>query len=510
MNADDFLAAVFDMKEPRKKVNLIAKVRMFGLLKPADNRPSHTRNRLGMINLAQRATPLTFEDAVHLLRRTTFHPTWAAASALVGKTPAEAVQALLNVVESPPEPPSWANTQPEFTDFAAAARLWPELQQWWIERAITLPSLRERLVLLWHNTFSTDYMTVYAGQWMVKQSQLIRAQAFDFKTLASTMVSNPAILQYLNGNQSIKGNPNENFAREWFELFTLGVGNYSEADVVEAARAFTGWRISGNDGVYNRGFADLGQKTILGQTGAWEWGDVVRITFEQDACARWVARKLFMAFVEFYPNAEAIQQIGDIVKQNAFDMKAVLRILLTSEHFYDASIRGALIKSPAELIIGLSSTLQATHVNRTYVIASMMRLTQEPFYPPTVEGWKGHHAWITSSTFPQRQRYAESFVDGRQTGSSSKLMDKTGKIFAPDVVAFIRQLPNNNDAKKVVENVAKLMLPVPTTQAQRDVLLEIMLAGAQVYEWDIDLPSAVQRVKFLLQAIVRMPEYQLM
>jgi uncharacterized protein (DUF1800 family) len=463
-----------------------------------------------MIDLAPRTSPLSLDDAMHLIRRTTLHPTWAAATAIVGKSPGEAVNALIEAVEPPPPPPSWAGTPPEFTDFAAAARLWPELQQWWMNRAITLPSLRERLVMLWQNTFSTDYITVYAGQWMVKQSQTIRAQAFDFKALATSMVSDPAMLRYLSGDQSIKGNPNENFAREWFELFTLGVGNYTERDVVEASRAFTGWRISGNDGVYNRGLADLGEKTILGQTGPWEWGDVVRITFEQDACARWVARKLLMTFVEFSPSAEDIQAVAVLVKQHSYDLKPVLRTLLVSNHFFDPALRGALIKSPADLVVGLASVLNATNVDRTYAISSMTKLTQEPYYPPTVEGWKGHHAWITSSTFPQRQRYAESFIDGRQTGSSSKLMDTAGAPFAPDVVALIRSLPDNNDAVKVVENVSKLLLPIPTTKEQRDVLLEIMLAGAQVYEWDIDAQSAVQRVKFLLQAIVRMPEFQLM
>ncbi len=463
-----------------------------------------------MIDLATRTTPLTLEDAVHLLRRTTFHPSWTLASSLVGKTPSEAVTSIIENIEPPPTPPQWANTPPEFNDFAAAARLWPELQQWWMERAITLPSLRERLVMLWQNTFSTDYITVYAGQWMLKQSETIRSQAFDFKSLATSMVSDPAMLRYLSGDQSIKGNPNENFAREWFELFTLGVGNYTERDVVEAARAFTGWRISGNQGVYNRGLADLGEKTILGQTGPWEWGDVVRITFEQDACARWVARKLLMTFVEFAPSVDDIQAVALLVQQNNYELKPVLRSLLTSQHFFEPARRGALIKSPAELVIGLASVLQTTNVDRSYAIASMTKLTQEPYYPPTVEGWKGHHAWITSSTFPQRQRYAESFIDGRQTGSSSKLLDVSGSPLTPDVVALIKSMPNNDDATKVVENVAKLLLPVPTTQEQRDVLLEIMLAGAQVYEWDIDAPSAAQRVKFLLQAIVRMPEFQLM
>ena len=464
------------------------------------------------MNLAPRTTPLTFEDAVHLLRRTTFHPTWAAAMALVGKTPAEAANVMLNASEPAPPPPSWANTPPEFTDFATAARLWPELQAWWANHAFTLPSLRERLVWMWHNRFTSDYITVYAGQWMVKQSQLIREKAYDIKGLSSAMIGQPAMLRYLNGELSIKGRPNENFAREWFELFTLGVGNYSEADIEDTARAFTGWKISGNEGVYNRQFSDLGEKTILGSTGPWEWQDVVRITFERDAAYRWVALMLEENFIQ--PTAtitvDDIKPLTDLVREHEYDLKKILQVLLVSEHFYDESTRGSLIKSPTQFIIGLASVLNTTNIDRSYAIMSMAKLTQEPFYPPTVQGWKGHHAWITSSTFPQRQRYAEGYIDGRQTGSSSKLMDTAGKVLVPNVVAFIRQLPNSNDAKKVVENVAKLLLPVPTTQEQRDVLLSIMLAGAQIYEWDIEAPSAVQRIKFLLQAIVRMPEFQLM
>jgi len=161
------------------------------------------------------------------------------------------------------------------------------------------------------------------------------------------------------------------------------------------------------------------------------------------------------------------------------------------------------------MVVGLASVLGARGVQPAYAVATMTKLTQEPFYPPTVEGWKGHHAWITSSTFPQRQRFAEAFIDGRQAGSSAKLLDADGKSLTPDVVAMAKQLPDADDAVKLVANMASLMLAVPVTKKQLDVLLDIMLAGAQVYEWNINSPSATQRIKFLLQAIVRMPEYQL-
>lgn len=462
------------------------------------------------MDLAQRSTPLTFAEAAHLLRRTIYHPSWSAISSLVGKTPLAAVDAMLNAQETPPTPPAWANNPPEFQDFAEAARLWPELQLWWMNRVLTLPSLRERMVMIWHNVFTSDYITVYAAQLNVKQSETIRTNAFNFRVLAEAMIGDAATLRYLNGDQSIKGNPNENFAREWFELFTLGVGNYTEADVVQASRAFTGWRIIGLRGVYNRQLADLGQKTVLDQTGPWEWADIVRITFEHPASARWVARKLCKAFLEHFPSEEDVDALAALLRTHNFNLAPVLRTLLTSEHFFRTDIRGALIKSPAELVTGLAAILGGTTMDRTYAVSSMTKLTQEPFYPPTVEGWKGHHAWISSSTFPQRQRYAESFVDGRQTGSSAKINDAAGTALNIDLVALVRQMPDADDAEKLVNNVSALLLPIEISKEQHAVLLEIMLAGAQVYEWDIDSLSTPQRLKFLFQALVRMPEFQLM
>ena len=463
-----------------------------------------------MIDLSPHTTPLTFEDAAHLLRRTTLGATWDGITQRVGQSATAVVASLLNVPESAPAEPAWANQPPEVTDFAMAAKLWPELQQWWANIAITRGSLRERMVMLWHNTFTTDYITAYYAQWMVGQSRMLRANAYDFRALATGIIADPAMLRYLNGDQSIKGNPNENFAREWFELFTLGVGNYTEQDIVEASRAFTGWRITGLKGTYTRGLADLGEKTILGQTGSWEWQDVLRITLDHPACARWVAAKLLRTFVTYYPTDEDIVAVAALVRTNNYDLSKVLAVLLSSKGFFDPAIRSSLIKSPAELVIGLAAMCDAMSIDRSYVVASMTRLSQEPFYPPTVQGWQGHHAWITTSTFPLRQRYAESFIDGKQSGVATTLTDTAGKKLTPDVVAVVRGLPNPQDAVKVVEDMARLMLSMPITPQQRDVLLEIMLAGAQVYEWDVNAPSAVQRIKFLMQAIVRMPEYQLM
>jgi uncharacterized protein (DUF1800 family) len=463
-----------------------------------------------MADLRERTSPLTLDEAFHLMRRMTLQPTYARAMSIVGKLPSEAVAALLDAPETPFASPEWATKTPNITDFNEAYRLFVELQNWWIGRVLTATSPRERLVMLWHSTFTSDYLNVYVSHWMVAQHQMLRTNAYDYSEISRRIVGDAAMLRYLNGDQSIKGRANENFAREWFELFSLGIGNYTESDVLEAARAFTGWRITGLVGSYNRQLADLGEKTILGQTGTWEWKDVIDITLRQPACARFIARKLLRTYVEHEPSTEAIEAVASLLRGSEYKIRPVLQTLLSSEYFFTPNLRGALIKSPLELVVGLASALNATSVSRQYVSQVMTRLTQEPFYPPTVEGWKGHHAWITSSTFPQRQRFGESFVDGRQIGSSSKLTDDAGGALIPNVIAFFKQFPDSNDADKIVSNVAQALLAVPITKEQHDVLLEIMLAGAQKYEWDVDSAAAVQRARFLIQAIVRMPEFQLM
>jgi len=460
------------------------------------------------IDLSPYASPLTLQDAYHLARRATFHPTYAMANSLVGKGAQAAANELFTMRPNIPLP-DWADDPPALTQ-ETGPPLWTELQQWWIGHALTEPSLREVVVGMWHNTFTSDYLTVYASQWMVRQSMLLRTHAWDFAALGENIVGDPAMLRYLNGNQSIKGNPNENFAREWFELFSLGIGNYTEQDIVEAARAFTGWRITGKDAEYNRQLADLGEKTILGQTGPWEYDDVIRITLEQDACSRFVAKKLIRTFVENYPSDEAVDAVAALVRANSYKLDTVINTLLSSNYFYNTTVRGALIKSPMQLTIGLAAITGSTNAAPIHIVRAMQQLTMNPFFPPTVEGWKGHHAWITSSTFPNRQRFAESYIDGRVAGTTALIYTVDGEPLEVDLVSIVKQLPDNDFAEEVVRNVCELLLPVETTEEQRAVLLDIMMAGLPANYWDIESGTANSRLRLLFQTIVRMPEFQLM
>lgn len=461
-----------------------------------------------LVDLSPFTGTLSRADALHLLRRTTFHPNLQLLGQIQGKSPSQAVEQLLGLDPSITLPP-WANDPPALTQ-QTGPPLWTLLQQWWIGHVLSAPSLREVMVAFWHNHFTSDYITVYASQWMVDQSMLFRKNVYDYPTLSRNIVGDPAMLRYLDGNQSVKGRPNENFAREWFELFSLGIGNYTERDVLEAARAFTGWRIAGRTAEYNRQLADLGEKTILGRTGAWEYEDVITITLEQEACARFIATKLIQTFVEYYPSEEAVSAVAKLVREQRYQLRSVLATLLVSNYFYAAQRRGALIKSPLHLTVGLASVVQATEVHPSPIVAAMIQLTMSPFAPPTVQGWKGHHVWINSSSFPNRQRFGEAFLEGRQMGTGAKLTKIDGSPLDVDLVSVVRQLPNHDEAEAVVAGVCELLLPVETSPEQRVILLDVMMGGLPVSYWDIEGPTANSRLRQLFQTIVRMPEFQLM
>jgi uncharacterized protein (DUF1800 family) len=461
--------------------------------------------------LTPRSSPLTRSDAYHLLRRATYLASPERAAALVGKSPSEAFETLV----SPPNDgtlPSWSSTAPTNDDFAVVASRWPELQRWWTGRIVADDGgLREKMTLFWHNVFTCDYITVYFPQFNVVQSRTIRSLALEsYKELSRAMVGDPAMLVYLNGNQSIKGNPNENFAREWFELFSLGIGNYTEQDIVEAARAFTGWSISGLTGRHNPQLSDTSEKTILGRTGNWTWRDVVDITLEQPACARFLARKLWRTFVENDPDTQTIEAVAERIRASNYVMLPVLREIMTSEAFYDSRVRGALIKSPIELITGLMATFGAKDVARAQIVEGATRLEQQLYYPPTVEGWKGHHAWISSSTYPLRQRIGQSFIEAR-TADGRPIRTESNTDLSIDVMDFVRSFPGSATARGFVRDATAALLAIAISEEQENVLVEIVMRGLdENLYWNLEDPAMPGGIRNFLAAVVRMPEYQLL
>ena len=299
-----------------------------------------------------------------------------------------------------------------------------EGSQWWFDRMMTTRApLREKMVLFWHDHFATSAQKVKNPALMLKQNDLFRAHALgNFKHLTQQVLKDPAMMLYLDVQTSKKGKPNENFAREVMELFTLGEGNYTEQDVKEAARAFTGYtvnRLNGNVG--HAGFQwDGGRKTVLGQTGRFDGEDVIDLLFEQSAAAEYLPSKLWAFFVEDEPPAVIVKDLAGTFRENNFEIEPVLREIFLSRAFYDSTVIRNQIKSPVQFLIQMCKELEVDGLPRGYALTSQEQLGQTLFRPPNVAGWDWGRAWISTNTLLTRYNIAGAVTKGAQPAQGTE------------------------------------------------------------------------------------------
>jgi uncharacterized protein (DUF1800 family) len=274
--------------------------------------------------------------------------------------------------------------------------------------------LVEKMALFWHNHFTSSVLKVRYVPSLYWQNVLFRREALgNFATLLKAVARDPAMLIYLDGVRSVARQPNENFARELLELFTLGEGHYSEADIKNAARAFTGWSIDRETGHFadHRQQHDDGEKTFLGQAGRFNGDDIVAIVLRQPRTAETIVEKLWREFVTFNPDPTEVKRLAAIFRNGGYEMKPLLRAMLLSPAFRDPANRGALIKSPIELIVGTVHVLGLPVPEKTGLVRMMAGLGQSPFDPPNVKGWPGGEAWITTNTLLLRQQFLRRMVE---------------------------------------------------------------------------------------------------
>lgn len=304
------------------------------------------------------------------------------------------------------------------------------LQDWWLRRmVVTSRPLEEKMTLFWHGHFTSGMREVQNPQTMYEQNQLLRRHALgNFKTLVKEISRDRAMLAYLDNGKNVKGKPNENYARELMELFTMGIGHYTEQDVKEAARAFTGWT-AGEDGFHIRPrLHDDGPKTFLGRTGNFGGDDIIDIIFEQEATARHLARKLWTFFVERDPETELIDALAARIRENNYDLRETMRLILRSDAFYAPRVRAALIKSPVELIVQTARTLDTPLEDLRGANRLMQQMGQELFQPPNVKGWDGGRAWINTSTLFLRYNAVGAFLKGTPDRSDAEYRRFTARL----------------------------------------------------------------------------------
>lgn len=381
---------------------------------------------------------------------------------------------------------------------------------WWYDLMLSEgTNMREKMTLFWHNHFVSARDKVSYPQHLYIQNSLFRRSAWgNFRQLTKDVSIDPAMLIYLDGRLSNGNTPNENYAREIMELFTLGVGNYTENDIKQAALAFTGWQVNGLNAVFTQNRFANTNKTIFGKTGNYKHGDVVDLILEKPEAAEFVCRKLFKEFVFYKPNESFVKQMADVFRKNNYEIRPVLKFMLTSEEFFNPQYRGAKIKNPMEVTIGTLKAFDLTseQVNTTndwpYIYTQTQALQQQLFYPPDVQGWVGQRDWISSTTFVTRGSLSDYIVNTMGNVKATQFK----QINTP--VSYARTFKTSEDATKLVDDMVGLFLQFPVSAAKKQSLLSTLLGSTILANWSTSTPGAENQIKALLKAIMRLPEFQ--
>lgn len=380
------------------------------------------------------AAPMGYADARHLLARTGFGPTDAEVNVYAPMTRGDAVARLLreartSAITPPPafatatvlprRPGRDAPVEERKAYVQEQVRYGLELRAWWVGEMVVTPSpLTERMALFWHNHFVSSQQKVKIAQLMYGQNLTLRANALgNFGALLHAASKDPAMLVYLDSAQNRKGQPNENFAREVMELFTLGEGHYTEQDIKEAARAVTGWSLNRDTGEYlfRPGLHDFGNKTVLGRSGNLDGDAVLDILLAQPATAEYVTTKLWREFVSPDPDPQEIRRIAQLFRGSNYDIKVALRTLLMSDAFWAPANRGTLVKSPVEFVVGTLRQLEISLASGLPFAIVSAGMGQNLFSPPNVKGWPGGNVWIDTNTLLARKQFVDRLVRADET-----------------------------------------------------------------------------------------------
>jgi uncharacterized protein (DUF1800 family) len=300
-----------------------------------------------------------------------------------------------------------------------------ELRGWWVREMLVTPSpLTERMTLFWHNHFVSAQPKVRVSRLMYRQNVTLRAYALgNFGAFLHAIAKDPAMVVYLDSAQNRRGAPNENFAREVMELFALGEGHYAEADVKEAARAFTGWSLDRETGtfLFRPGLHDDGIKTVLGHTGRLDGDAVLDLLLARPETAEFIVGKLWREFISPDPDRAEVARIARRFRASNFEIKVAVAALLTSDAFYAPANRGVLVKSPIELVVGTMRQLELAPDGALPFAVAAAGMGQNLFSPPNVKGWPGGETWINTTTLLARKQFLDR-VTRSEAGASLAMM----------------------------------------------------------------------------------------
>ena len=478
---------------------------------------------------------LDADDARFFLTRVGFAPDGAEVAQYAGLTREQAVDKVLAGVrtEAVTPLPDWVSepiptreTRQVWTDDQRREQRrlrrqrYELLRAWWVREMLNTPSpLTERMTLFWHNHFTSGQDKVQYPQRMAQQNLLLRRDALgNFGELLHEVAKDPAMLQYLDGASNRKGKPNENFAREVMELFTLGEGRYTQRDVSEAARGYTGWGLDPDTQMYvwRANQHDDGEKTVLGQTGPFDGDQVLDILLARPETATFVTTGLWREFVSDTPDPARIAPIAARFRASHYDIKVALRGLFMSDAFWDDADRGVLVKSPAEFVVGTLRAFDIGYDNTAPFAAQIRTLGENLFYPPNVKGWPGGTTWINSSTLLGRKQFVEQLFRATEAAAPRRMGSPMSKVAANDAPSIMQtNSPMQRPMARVGQggvrfDIAAWLARYNTApMAQPGLSAELQLQHAVLPLTPVDAIETDSTASAYLEALLMDPAYQL-
>ena len=375
-----------------------------------------------------------------------------------------------------------------------------DLKRWWLYRmTFTKRPLEEKLTLFWHGHFATSFRKTESPYGMYMQNVKMRQLGLgNFHDLLLAMSKDPAMIVWLDNQQNKKGSPNENYAREVMELFSLGIGNYSEQDIKQSARAFTGWQTHPDGFYFNAKEHDYGEKLFLGQSGDFNGDQIIDIIVQQQATARFLSKKLCKFFVADQPQQAILNDVANAYRPGGDNIRQMLWTLFMHDDFRRNAYH-AKIKSPVEFVVGSLKSLQVQKLDAD-LPTLMGRMGQALFDPPNVKGWDGGAAWVSTNTMMERFNFASRVTQQK--------FDAIEGYITPSALVASQEL---NDPEQVVAYFLNLLVDSDVPPSTRGHLVEYLChdsANKPIMPFQND-KLLDEKLRGLVHLIMTLPTYQL-
>ena len=449
-------------------------------------------------------SPWDIRKVGHLYRRAGFGATWGELESGVKAGPDKAIDQLL---QGGPKQDEFDGRTKLIAKSAADSNNDQQAQAWWLYRMLYSPHpLREKLTLFWHNHFATSNSKVQNVRFMLGQYELMNRHALgSFRELLVQMSKDPAMMIWLDIHLSKKGKPNENYARDVMELFSLGIGHYTETDIREAARAFTGWDIDDGKAVYDLNQHDDGDKTVLGQKGKWQADDIIRICLDQESCPSFIVGKLFRFLIsESIPTtSELLKPLAEQFRKSDYNFGALVEAMLRSNLFFSPAAYRTRIKSPVEFVLGIVCPIMRPFgggIETVALATALQSLGQDLFHPPSSKGWDGGPAWLNGQTWLFRQNLALALTSTEDARFGRRC----------DPVALVEKYDKKSD-QELVDFFLRLFYQDDVPEESRTRLLDYQKKAHDQPKpkYRTDKDAADHCVRVLCHLLLTLPEFQL-